>query len=155
MSGEIIDTERFDREILELIPHRPPMLLINRLETVSGDSSSAVVLIDEESPFFQSGSGVPAWIGLEYMGQTAALIAGYQLREGLIKPHLGFLLGCRHYHAHQDYFRPATSLLVNCTQGASVGESLATFNCTIQETGTKQELARASLSVFRKSHNHQ
>ncbi|NND00086.1 MAG: 3-hydroxylacyl-ACP dehydratase [Gammaproteobacteria bacterium] len=142
--------QRFDPQILELIPHRPPMLLINALESVSADASSADVLIDRHAPFFQPGLGVPSWVGLEYMGQTAALIAGYQLREGLVKPNLGFLLGCRFYHAYQEYFDPSTRLSVSCNQAALVGESLATFNCTISKGSSDQILAEASLSVFRK-----
>ena len=142
---------RFDPEIFELIPHRPPMLLINTIEAVSAQASRAIVQIDEHATFFQKDAGVPSWIGLEYMGQTAALIAGYQLREGLTEPHLGFLMGCRNYQVWQEYFKPATKLLVSCTQAAIVGKSLATFNCTIQDDSSKQEIAHASLSVFRKS----
>lgn len=148
------EASRFEPEIFDLIPHRPPMLLINSIEAVDEKCASSIVLIDEQTPFFQADMGVPSWIGLEYMGQTAALIAGYQLREGLTQPHLGFLLGCRNYNARQDYFKPSTRLRVACIQAASVGESLVTFNCTIQDNSTQQEIALASLSVFRKPDTH-
>ena len=141
---------RFDPEILDLIPHRSPMLLINYLESLSASNSSAMVLIDEHATFYEPGIGVPSWIGLEYMGQTAALIAGYQQRAGMLKPNLGFLLGCRHYSVQQDYFEPATVLLVSCVQAAQVGESLVTFDCTIHDNSNKRKLAEAGLSVFRK-----
>lgn len=143
---------RFDPEILELIPHRPPMLLINRIESLNLTSSSALVFIDPQATFYEQDLGVPSWIGLEYMGQTAALIAGYQLREGLAKPHLGLLLGTRTYTAYNAYFETATKLLVECRQQAVVGESLITFDCTIRDYPSGRKLAQAGLSVFRKAH---
>ena len=149
-----------ETEIYDLIPHRPPMLLINKIVSLTQNSSESIVIINEKTPFYQNDylqdkaddkiAGVPSWIGLEYMGQTAALIAGYQLREGLTQPHLGFLLGCRNYTAMESVFKNNSELLVSCEQGALVGDSLATFNCHIYDSKSKHELANASLSVFRK-----
>ena len=147
----VINSQDFDDEILALTPHRPPMLLINQLIAVSAKQSSAIVVIDNETLFFQNDLGVPSWIGLEYMGQTAALMAGYQENTGLIKPHLGFLISCRNYHIQQEYFLPASKLLVDAVQKTIVGESLLNFDCTIRDHTTKQLLADASLTVFRKA----
>ena len=116
-------TQRFDPKILELIPHRPPMLLINELLEVRQNYSSASVIIDSETPFFHADKGVPAWIGLEYMGQTAALIAGYQVQQGLSEPHLGFLMGSRKYDVKFSHFTPQSQLTVVCEEGAVVGNS--------------------------------
>ncbi|MDC8829460.1 ApeP family dehydratase [Alteromonas gilva] len=144
---------RFDSRLFELIPHRPPMLLINEVLSVDEKSSSARVRVDEASPFFEKGHGVPAWIGLEYMGQTAALIAGHQLQQGLVSPHLGFLLGTRAFKAECSYFE-AGQYTVRCDEKAIVGDGLATFDCfieTYQENSqTMTCLATASLSVFRR-----
>lgn len=138
-----------EQDIFDLIPHRPPMLLINKIQSLNENGSQSIVVIDVGTTFVEA-SGVPSWIGLEYMGQTAALIAGYQLRAGLTKPHLGFLLGCRNYSVEQAYFSVGSELLVSCVEAALVGDSLATFDCTIEDNQTRQELAKASLSVFRK-----
>jgi len=142
--------QRFDPKVLEMIPHREPMLLINKLESVDQKRSKASVIIDSETPFYQQGKGVPAWIGLEYMGQTAALIAGHQVLEGLSEPHLGFLMGSRKYETTVEYFEPESKLIIVCEEAALVGESLATFNCTISNFHTDAILATALLSVFRK-----
>ena len=148
-----MNSQDFDDEILELIPHRPPMLLINQLIAVSAKQSSSLVVIDNETPFYQNDLGIPSWIGLEYMGQTAALMAGFQARVGLIDSHLGFLLGSRQYKVEVEYFQVGRELLVNCVEVALVGESLATFDCTICYNDTEQQIAQASLSVFRKPPN--
>ena len=126
------------------------MLLINEVVEVNDSSSEALVLIDQETPFFEQEQGVPAWIGLEYMGQTSALIAGYQLKQGNIEPHLGFLMGSRKYQTQVAYFEPEQTLIVRCDQAALVGDSLATFNCSISDRATGHELATAILSVFRR-----
>jgi len=145
---------RFDSRLYELIPHRPPMLLLNRIMAVDERSSSSLVMIDQNSSFFQSEMGVPSWVGLEYMGQTAALIAGYQLQQGTIGPHLGFLLGTRAYKAECDYFQPGSCLKVSCSEKVIVGDDLATFDCLIEnynkDSQSSELLATASLSVFRR-----
>ena len=72
---------RFDSRLFDLIPHRPPMLLLNNVVSVNATSATSLVKVDETVSFYEPGKGVPAWIGLEYMGQTAALIAGFQLQR--------------------------------------------------------------------------
>jgi len=140
---------QIDTQILELIPHRPPMLLIDQLVSVTQTSAEAMVNVTMNTPFLVN-EKVPAWIGLEYMGQTAALIAGYQQREGLCEPHLGFLLGSRKYSTSVSSFLIGQSLLVRAEEAAVVGESLATFKCTIEDSKTQTSFAEAMLSVFRR-----
>lgn len=142
--------ERFNQEIFEFLPHRQPMLLINDIVDISQSASSAMTYIDSEAPFFECDKGVPAYIGLEYMGQTAALIAGYQLKHGLVEPHLGFLLGTRAYKSAVAYFKVGSVLVIECKEKAVVGDSLATFDCSIRYQDDDAILARANLSVFRK-----
>lgn len=144
-----LSSAEIDPQISELIPHRPPMLLIQRLHQVTTENAQASVRIADASPFVEGDLGVPAWIGLEYMGQTAALIAGYQTRQGLCQEHLGFLLGCREYTAHATHFAKHKHFLINAQQETLVGESLATFRCTIQDQSSEEIVAQALLSVFR------
>ncbi|MBX2809562.1 MAG: hypothetical protein KTR20_13135 [Cellvibrionaceae bacterium] len=140
-----------DPALLDLLPHRPPMLLLHQLEHVDAQSSSARVDIHPEVPFFEPDRGVPSWIGIEYMGQTAALIAGHQSSQ---KPseqkRLGLLLGTRTYKTRSAYFKPASSLMIYCEQSALVGEELATFACTISCEGEDSPIASANLSVLRR-----
>lgn len=136
--------------IYELIPHREPMLLINRVIELGNTFSCAEIHISPKSSFFIPGKGVPSWIGVEYMGQTAALIAGYQLEQGTVAPHLGLLLGTRKYEAFVPYFSEGDQLQVRCTEIAVVGDSLANFQCDIFNLRDNSRCASAKLSVFRK-----
>lgn len=141
----------FDPRILELIPHRPPMLLISKLINVSANAACASVTITTHSPFYCQGLGVPSWIGLEYMGQTAALIGGHQQKLEAAKPQIGFLLGTRAYHTEHEYFSENCVLMIECQEKAAVGEGLAQFECRIFDaSNTHASLATAKLSVFRK-----
>ena len=146
--------KRFDPALFDLIPHRPPMLLINKVLELSDKSSAALVTIDKQASFYEPNKGVPTWIGLEYMGQTAALIAGYQRQKGMIGPHMGFLLGTRAYKAQSDYFDDGITLRVSCAEKILVGDDLVTFDCQIQqydpESSQHIPLATASLSVMRR-----
>lgn len=139
-----------DAQLLQLIPHRPPMLLLSRLLDVSYNVARAEVNIDTGSSFFIDDMGVPSWIGVEYMGQTAALIAGYQLQQGNVEPHVGLLLGTRKYQASTSWFADGCTLIVSCTEAAVVGQSLATFQCEIHDKKTHALYATAKLSVYRR-----
>lgn len=139
-----------DAQISQLIPHRSPMLLLSRLRKVSHNAAQALVDINADSSFFTIGKGVPSWIGVEYMGQTAALIAGYQLQQGIVESHVGLLLGTRKYQANTPWFAEGCSLIVSCTEAAVVGQSLATFQCEIHDHETHALYATAKLSVFRR-----
>lgn len=150
MNTTLANTE-FDQRILELIPHRPPMLLIHELVEVASNRASALIRVSEDSPFYSTDLGVPSWIGLEYMGQTAALIGGYQQQITAGEAQVGFLLGTRGFIANTEYFTKGQTLLVTSQEKASVGEGLAQFECDIIETTNDNKiLASATLSVFRK-----
>jgi len=139
-----------DSRLIELLPHRPPMLLPTKFVSVDQQSASSEVHISPASSFYMAGKGVPASIGIEYMGQTAALIAGYQKQHDLVEPHLGFLIGVRHYQSVIPSFVDGAILRVSCQEVAVVGNTLATFDCLIVDTKTDEVIAKGNLSVMRK-----
>lgn len=139
--------------IQTLIPHRPPMLLIHEIVALSESHSSAKVLIEPSVPFFNSATrGVPTWIGLEYMGQTAALIGGFQAEHSKSPTKLGFLIGTRQLSLHSAQFDQGMTLIVTCEEKATVGDDLATFQCQIVADTSEFLLAEADLTVLRRSH---
>lgn len=138
-----------DPEIIDLIPHREPMLLLHDLIMVDSNRSAALVHVSSSAPFYENGKGVPAIVGIEYMGQTAALIAGHQRKIGQLANHLGFLLGVRNYAVDVGYFPLDVTLKVTCTETAVVGDGLAKFSCDIERYDSGQRFATGKLSVFR------
>lgn len=141
--------ETKDPELFALLPHRPPMLLLDKVLAVDSQNASASLTIQPEDPFYLPGLGVPAPIAIEYMGQTAALIAGHQKKTGMLEPHLGFLLGSRKFEQHIEYFTAGQELVVQVDEGTIVDQSLANFNCRVFDNSTQALLCQATLSVFR------
>ena len=125
------------------------MLLIDQVVTVKNDRAEAMVEITSSSSFYVEDFGVPAWIGIEYMGQTCATIAGVQLQQGALEPHVGMLLGTRCYQTNQQWFAPGAKLTIRCQQSAAMQGTLASFQCEIF-SATEQAIASATLNVYRK-----
>ena len=95
----------------ELLPHGSAMTVIDRLAEYDVKRSVATVAIDRDSPFF-AGTGVPAWVGIEYMAQTIAAHAGYEARLRGEGPTIGFLLGTRAYRSEVAEFSLGSALTI-------------------------------------------
>ena len=66
--------------IVELVPHRPPMLLLDRVLSYDGECVVCETVLGPDSPFVEQGH-VPAVVGIEYMAQTIAAGAGLSARD--------------------------------------------------------------------------
>lgn len=77
--------------IEELIPHRPPMILVDKLLAYSSQGACCELTISPSHVFLQS-EGVPAHVGMEFMAQTLAAMNGYQARVEGRPPDVGFCL---------------------------------------------------------------
>src|SRR6185369_5593006 len=80
--------------LADLVPHRPPMLLLDRVLAYSNEAVSCEVNIRPDSPFVE-GALVPAVVALEYMAQAVAAFAGLTARIEKKEFRLGLLLGSR------------------------------------------------------------
>jgi predicted hotdog family 3-hydroxylacyl-ACP dehydratase len=132
--------------IEELIRHRGPMLLIDRLTEASERHAVAEVRISERSSFYRAGKGVPAYVGLEYMAQTVAAYDGALRAVTGEPPAVGFLLGTRRYAADRDYFAEGALLSIRVEMVFSEN-GMASFDCSISADGVSS--VTATLSVYR------
>jgi predicted hotdog family 3-hydroxylacyl-ACP dehydratase len=98
--------------IAELLPHRPPMLLLDAVESVGDDSLVATVTISPESLFAEQ-DGVPAHIGLEYMAQACGALAGWLALEAGEPVGIGFLMGTRSMSIHRAWFAIGERLTIS------------------------------------------
>lgn len=131
--------------IEQLLPHRPPMLLLDRLLSADELNAVAEIRITPASTFFISSDGVegvPAWVGIEYMAQTIAALAGWRaLRKGLPVP-TGYLLGTRHYACTLAHFRSGQTLTIEVSEQMFDDNGLGAYNCRIlgdAETGSRAD----------------
>ena len=144
-------TNDLDDRLFDWLPHRPPMLLLSEVLTVSADAAVSRIRLSDESPFYLPAlGGVPSCVGIEYLGQTAALSNGWQQQQGLAKPTLGIFLGCRRYTAHVHSFDADTVMRVEAGDAKFAGDSLVTFAGHIFCDQTNKQLASGVLTVLRR-----
>jgi predicted hotdog family 3-hydroxylacyl-ACP dehydratase len=130
--------------VAELLPHRPPMILLDEILGHDETSLSAAVHVSQESLFFEAGA-VPVHVGLEYMAQACGAFAGALARERGEGVKIGFILGTRQYQAHVPAFRDGDNLLVTVTV-LYQDEQMGAFDCRIEIADVLA--AEAQLSVY-------
>lgn len=128
----------------ELVPHSGRMSLLSRVTKVEEDTLYAEVDINESATFAEA-SGVPAWVGLEYLAQAIGAYAGYQERTQGSVPKIGFLLGTRKYTSNCEYFPLGTTLTLKVCRNMQAENGLSAFDCELHADGIE---ASARLNVF-------
>src|SRR5210317_1585750 len=86
------------QEIIELLPHREPMLLINKLYDIKKLSSATAVVDVKKDSFFVQGHfpGQPVMPGVlivESLGQAAAALTAHGIDKSTYENKLVFLMG--------------------------------------------------------------
>lgn len=138
----------YEGPIAELVPHRPPMLLVDRLLD-DGPEHVRVEAVVKPDELFVTPEGLPAWVGLELMAQTVASFAGLRAREKNEPVKLGFLLGTRRYECTRPFFPVGAQLVIDATQEMVAENGLAVFLCRISLGA--EVIATAQLNAFQPS----
>ena len=133
-------------DIRSVLPHSGPMVLLDRVLAVSAEELCAEVCIGAHSLFFD-GTGVGAWVGIEYMAQAIAAWDGYHTRQRNESVKIGFLLGSRRYESHCASFPVGSVLQVQIRRVLQGENGLAAFDCKIVD-GAAATLANATITVF-------
>ena len=130
--------------IAEVVPHRPPMLLLDRVVSYDGQLVVCELQLGPNSPFAASGE-VPAIVGLEYMAQTIAAGAGLRARDNGQPARMGFLLGCRSLTIAVDTFHVGDRLTIEANR--TWGENdLGSFACKVRRGA--DVLLEGALTVY-------
>jgi len=109
------------------------MCWLDELIEVGSEHITTRLTIREDAPFYEPGSGMPSWVGLEYMAQTAAAYSGYErVSKGLL-PQIGLLLGTRHYHCKRTHFSLGSVLEVHAALLMRDDANLVAFDCKIRQ----------------------
>ena len=132
--------------ILDLVPHRPPMLLLDRVLSYDGQCVTCETVLGPDSPFVDGGC-VPGVVGIEYMAQAIAAGAGLSARDkgqgGAAR--MGFLLGYRNLTIAVDSFQVGDRLIVEARR--SWGENnVGSFACKVRRGG--EVLVEGALTVY-------
>lgn len=140
-----------------LLPHQPPMRLLDRLCRYDNQSTSSFVRLTETSPFVRHGR-VAAVVALEYMAQCVAAHATLHPGDtantssleaegagGLPRPRIGYLVGVRQLDLFVDHFEVGQELLVTVSHvwGGAEGSQ---FLGKVEHN--ELVVAKATLTVF-------
>ncbi|MGO4332302.1 MULTISPECIES: ApeP family dehydratase [unclassified Cupriavidus] len=129
----------------EVVPHAGAMRLLDELLGADDEQAVARTTV-RATQLFVDESGMPGWVGIEYMAQTIAAWAGVRdLRAGR-KPGIGFLLGSRRYECDLAAFPVGSVLTVRARAELTGDNGLGMFACALSLDG--REVARANVSVF-------
>ena len=129
--------------VKELLPHDPPMVLLDRVMRYDESTLTAEVDISAES-MLCGDDGVPGWVGIEYMAQAVAAHAGYKGRLEDKNPRIGYLLGTRAYKCSVPVFPVGETLQVHI-ESLFVEMGLGAFACHIDMGET---VATAKINVY-------
>jgi predicted hotdog family 3-hydroxylacyl-ACP dehydratase len=134
--------------IADLLPHQPPMILLDAVTEWSPGRLEATVGILPSSRFFRPGYGVPAHVGIEYMAQACGAYAGLEAKESGQPIRIGFLLGTRNYASQVSWFTAGERLTISVTEILRQGP-MGVFDCGI--SSGNRNIASARLNVYQPS----
>ena len=129
-----------------ILPHRAPMILLDRVEEDSPDSIACSVTPHEASPFAEHGS-VPAVVATEYMAQCVAAYAGLKAFRRGEPIRIGYLIGARTIEFSVDRFPLECRLLVRARRTWG-DDALGRFDCSVERNGDR--VASAVLTVLQR-----
>lgn len=133
-------------KIEKILPHAGRAILIDHVLSCDESCVAVSVSIQPESAFYQTGKGVPAHVGLEYMAQACGAYAGIKAADMGEPVRLGFLLGTRDYKSVQPWYIAGANLTVTAEQLFQTDEGMGSFFCRILQDDIG--LASAHLNVF-------
>ncbi len=127
-----------------ILPHRAPMILLDRVEDDGEGRLCCSVRLREDSPFVDDGRVSPV-VAAEYMAQCVAAYSGLKAVRRGDPVRIGYLLGTRSLDLAVAAFEVGEKLIVEVRHvwgDATLGQ----FDCTVRSAG--RQVAAAVLNVF-------
>lgn len=147
-------TRILSKPVSEFVPHSVPMVLLDEILDFEHNTLTAQFEVTDQSRFYSPKlKGIESWVGIEYMAQAVAALAGIRayLAEQSVK--LGFLLGTRHFDIHQALFTANQTYRVVIAELFMDDSGLGAFDCSILHNETL--ICQAKLNVFESNDTEQ
>lgn len=133
--------------VTDLLPHAGDMVLLDEIVDYNEDSVTANVIVTEDSIFYEDElKGVHASVGLEWMAQAIAAVAGIHALQNKQPIRVGFLLGTRCYKPREIIFPTGHAYIIAVNKLYHEENGLSVFECSIHENGNL--IVEANLNVF-------
>ena len=139
--------------ITELLPHRAPMLLLDRVVDFADDTLVAEYAPRADAWYADAGDAgaMPGWIGIELMAQAVAAHVALKKRDEGLLPKMGALLGTRSYRMLRPTvasFAAGQPLRIVVSENFRDAGGLAAYDCRIEDSTGAGALAQALLKVY-------
>jgi predicted hotdog family 3-hydroxylacyl-ACP dehydratase len=134
-------------KITDLVAHADRMQLLDEVLSYDNEQIVVALTIRDNTEFYVPGTGVPAWVGIEYMAQAVGAFSGIEEVQSGRKPQIGLLLGSRRCTSDVDVFRLGERLEVIAQLQMRDESDLAVFHCEIAIEG--KCIARGDLKAIR------
>lgn len=130
--------------IVQLIPHREPMILLDEMLDWSKGRSRCRMTVREEARFVEKGR-LKTPLMIEHMAQAVAVCLGYEAYRGGHGIRVGMIVGCRSFEALVPDARIGETLIVSAEQrGANF--SVSGFQCQVERDDVC--IARADMTLY-------
>ncbi len=141
------DSAREFVAVRELVPQRPPMLLLDAVTAWDSETLRCATTVRGDWLLVE-GESMPAAALLEVMAQTVAALHGLQGRARGEPVRIGLLLGCRALVLHVGRVEVGEALQISARQGFNM-DALAEFSCRVERVDGGACLAEGTLHVVR------
>lgn len=131
-------------DITQLVPHRPPMLLVDEVVELEGSRVVCRTTLKDDTVFVTDGEA-PMLMAIELFAQTAAVLTSLLATRTEARIESGALLGTRKIELHGDTLKAGDVLEIHCEQTMAMG-MMAHVECALFRGGEK--LAEGSVHVM-------
>lgn len=131
--------------VAELLPHAPPMVLLDEAVCCDGDDMTCAVTIREDTPFVDEGGADPL-VCFEHMLQCIGAWVGARVYAGDEPVQIGFVIACRQMDLHVERVPLGTRLTVR-SRRVWGDMALGQFDCSTH--AGERPVATARFSVYR------
>ena len=132
-------------ELEQMLPHKSPMVLVDRL--ISNNSNSAILQATIRGDYPFTNGSIGTWVGLELMAQSAAVLAKLTKHASSDKASLGFLLGSRGFTAHVPEFTPGQKVMVEIELDPVEGQIMVNARGRVKDQNG-QVICEGSLTLY-------
>ena len=131
-------------DITQLVPHRPPMLLVDEVVSLEGAKVVCRTTLTPETPFVEGGEA-PVLLAIELFAQSAAVLTSLLAVQTGATIDSGALLGTREIRFFGDTLRAGEVLDIHVEQTLAMG-MMAHVDCALYRG--EERLAEGSVQVM-------
>jgi predicted hotdog family 3-hydroxylacyl-ACP dehydratase len=128
----------------ELVPHRPPMVLLDRLVSWEPGKAVCALTLEKDAPFVEQDC-VQTAVSIEYMAQGVAACLGYEALRGGESVRVGMIIGCRKFELATETIPIGTPLEIHVERKRG-NENLSHFQCSVSDA--ERTYATALLTLY-------